>query len=70
VSYTLREDPWDYALARFELAKALRTAGRGDARARELAESARDDLRKFPGTAAEARAAEHWLEERVVVSTR
>lgn len=63
VTFTMRGEPGDLPLARFALAKALPTAGRDAARARELAERARDDFRKLPALGKELAAVELWLEE-------
>src|SRR5262245_37285783 len=49
VSLTTRYLAMELPKVRFVLAKALRTAGRDPARARELAESARDALRAAHG---------------------
>jgi tetratricopeptide (TPR) repeat protein len=56
-----RQDKRDLPRARFALAEALRTTGKDAPRARVLAESARDDLQKLPGTADEIAAIEQWL---------
>jgi tetratricopeptide (TPR) repeat protein/predicted Ser/Thr protein kinase len=56
-----RSDAEALPKARFALAKALRKAGKGAARARGLAESARDDLRKL-GKARDLAEIERWLE--------
>jgi tetratricopeptide (TPR) repeat protein len=48
--------------ARFALAKALRMAGRDPARVRQLAEGARDDLRKLAGKGRDVAKIEVWLE--------
>jgi serine/threonine protein kinase/tetratricopeptide (TPR) repeat protein len=61
VSLPSRQDKRDLPRASFALAKALRTAGKDAPRARALAESARDDLKKLPGTADEIAAIEQWL---------
>jgi tetratricopeptide (TPR) repeat protein len=63
VTLLSRSEPGDLALARFALAKALRTAGRDMARARELAENAREDLRQGPAFGQELAAVELWLAE-------
>jgi serine/threonine protein kinase/tetratricopeptide (TPR) repeat protein len=61
VSLPSRQDQRDLPRARFALAKALRTAGKDAPRAKELAENARDDLRKLPGTTDEVAVIEQWL---------
>jgi len=61
VSLPARQDKRDLPRARFALAKALRTTGKEAPRAKALAESARDDLQKLPGTADEIAAIEQWL---------
>jgi tetratricopeptide (TPR) repeat protein len=63
VTFLSRSEPGDLALARFALAKALRSAGRDTARARELAENAREDLRKWPALGQDLAAVELWLAE-------
>jgi tetratricopeptide (TPR) repeat protein len=63
VTFLSRSESGDLALARFALAKALRTAGRDTARARELAENAREDLRKWPALGQDLAAVELWLAE-------
>jgi tetratricopeptide (TPR) repeat protein len=49
--------------AKFELAKALRVAKRDAPRARQLAESARDDMRKVAGREQEVAKIDQWLVE-------
>jgi tetratricopeptide (TPR) repeat protein len=61
VSLPARQDKRDLPRARFGLAKALRTTGKDASRATALAESARDDLQKLPGTNDEVAAIEQWL---------
>lgn len=63
VSLTTRYVAMELPKARFALAKALRVAGRESKRARELAESARDDLRKTQGGAEDVVEIEKWLEQ-------
>jgi len=62
VSITKRFPAPDLGLARFALARALTAAKREPARARELAESARNELRAAPGMEKEASEVEQWLE--------
>ena len=62
VLITKRFPASDLALARFALARALTAAKRDPARARELAEAARKELRAAPGREREASAVEQWLD--------
>jgi hypothetical protein len=50
--------------ARFALAKALRVSGKEPKRARELAEGAREDLRKAQGCESDVTEIDKWLEAR------
>jgi tetratricopeptide (TPR) repeat protein len=61
VKLEAREDVEGLPRARFALAKALRTAGRDPARARQLAEIALDDLRKLAGKGRDVAKIEEWL---------
>jgi tetratricopeptide (TPR) repeat protein len=65
VSLTTRYQTMELAEARFALAKALRVAGREPARARELAESAREELRKAQGTADDVAEIDKWLQQAI-----
>jgi tetratricopeptide (TPR) repeat protein len=62
VSFTNRQVPADLARARFTLARALVAAKREPDRARTLAETARDELRKTPGGEREASEVARWIE--------
>jgi tetratricopeptide (TPR) repeat protein/predicted Ser/Thr protein kinase len=62
VSFTTRQVPADLARARFTLARALVAAKREPDRARTLAETARDELRKTPGGEREASEVARWIE--------
>jgi tetratricopeptide (TPR) repeat protein len=63
-----REDVEGLPKARFALAKALRMAGRDPARVRQLAEGARDDLRKVAGKGRDVANIEAWLEHELQTS--
>jgi tetratricopeptide (TPR) repeat protein len=56
-----RSDVEGLPKARFALARALRMAGRDPARARQLAEGARDDLRKLAGKRRDVASIEEWM---------
>ncbi len=64
VSLEHRYAPYELALARFTLARALRVADRSPARSEELARSALDTLRSVRGEERDVAAIERWLEER------
>jgi tetratricopeptide (TPR) repeat protein len=64
VSFEHRSEPGDLGLARFALARALRTAGRTPERAAELARSARAEFAALPGFEKEVAAIDRWLAER------
>jgi len=57
-----RDSAAELPLAEFALARALRAAGRDPERARSLAESALEELRKAPGVGEKTRAVEAWLD--------
>jgi hypothetical protein len=59
-----RQNPYDLPLAQFALARALRVAGQDPARARALAESAREALAQSPGKQKELAAVDAWLSDR------
>ena len=61
VKLASREDVEGLPRARFALAKALRMAGRDPTRARHLAESALDDLRKLAGKGRDVANIEEWM---------
>jgi tetratricopeptide (TPR) repeat protein len=61
VKLEARADAEALPKARFALAKALRIAGRDSARARKLAESAREDLGKVAGKAPDIALIDEWL---------
>jgi hypothetical protein len=63
VSLEHRYAPYELALARFALARALRVADRNPARAEELARGALDTLRSARGEERDVAAIERWLEE-------
>jgi tetratricopeptide (TPR) repeat protein len=67
-----RSDVEGLPRARFALAKALRMAGRDPARARQLAESARDDLRRLAVKGRDVANIEEWMahEPQTFVSRR
>ena len=72
VALERRPDPSDLPLARFALARALRGAGRDPARARTLAESAKEALSQIVGDHRDVAEIEQWLKEgdaRVAVRT-
>jgi tetratricopeptide (TPR) repeat protein len=58
-----RADPSELPLARFALARALRSSGRDPARARTLAESAKEALGKIVGDHRDIAEIEEWLKE-------
>jgi len=57
-----RSDAEALPKARFALAKALRGAGREAARARQLAQSAREDLSKLAGKQRDVAQIDQWME--------
>jgi tetratricopeptide (TPR) repeat protein len=61
VSLTKRQTPRDLSLARFALARALAAAKRDPDRARDLAETARRELRAARGMEREAAEVEAWI---------
>jgi tetratricopeptide (TPR) repeat protein len=61
VSLSRREATSELSLARFALARALTAAKREPVRARQLAETARQELRAAPGMEREALEVESWL---------
>jgi hypothetical protein len=62
VSLTDRQVHADLARARFTLARALVAAKREPERARTLAETAREDLRKTPGAERDASEVARWID--------
>jgi hypothetical protein len=65
VKLEARTDAEALPRARFALAKTLRTAGRDAARARRLAENAREDLRKVAGKERDIAQIDGWIEGQV-----
>jgi tetratricopeptide (TPR) repeat protein/predicted Ser/Thr protein kinase len=61
VSLTKRQTPTDLSLARFALARALTAAKRDPRRARDLADTARRELRAAPGMDRQAGEVEAWI---------
>jgi tetratricopeptide (TPR) repeat protein len=68
VGFEHRRQPVDLPAARFSLARALRVAGRDPARARDLAQRARDALSRMPAKEREIAEIDRWLEHAAAAS--
>jgi hypothetical protein len=66
VAFEHRRQPADLPAARFSLARALHVAGRDRARARALAQQARDDLSRMPAKEHDIAEIDRWLEHDAV----